>query len=200
MRRSLLLLLTLSAALFACNKTPDPQVDVISQLRTGKWKINSGTVTMHNLNWIQKDQTYWPTLRKICLRDDYIIFDSSDRGVVYSNTTRCSPADVDSIAFVWQLKNNDKNIDLFNIYKVVDSVAVTLVPIASTSPQAYKVQYDTATSYVSNIRNAKLSNVTDNSFTLEYSLIAKSYDSTGGHYSSPVLRPDTFVFHVTYSH
>ena len=198
MRRALLLLLALPAIFVACNKTPDPQADVISMLRTGKWKLSSGTVNIRGLNGLRADHTYYPDLRRVCLRDNTILFDSSNRGVVYNNTNRCLASEPDSVNFIWQLKNNDQNIDLFNIYKVVDSVGLTLNPV--TGSTGYYVTYDTATSYINNIRDAQISNVTDNSFTLEYTLVARYYDSTGGNFSAPVLKPDTFVFKATYTH
>lgn len=200
MRRALLLLLALPAIFVACNKTPDPQADVISMLRTGKWKLSSGTVNIRGLNGVRADHTYYPDLRRTCLRDNTILFDSSNRGVVYNGSNRCLASEPDSVNFIWQLKNNDQNIDLFNIYKVVDSVGLKLNTVTGSSPTAYYITYDTATSYIANIPNAKLSNVTDNSFTLEYTLVAKYYDSTGGNYSNPILKPDTFVFKATYTH
>lgn len=199
MKRALFFLLALSVFYVACNKTPDPQVDVTSMLRTGKWHISSGTVTIRGLDGTKVAQKYYPDLRRLCLRDDYITFDSSNRGFVFSNSSRCSNGDIDSVAFVWQLKNNDSLIDLFNVYHMVDSVAVSYIPVAGTSAP-YMLKFDTATTAISNIRNAKLSNVTDNSFSLQYSLVARSFDSTGGHFNGPLVVPDTFVFNVTYTH
>ncbi len=196
MSKSLLLLLALFSILVACNKTPDPQSDVTTNLRTGKWKIASGTVTMRAPNGVKADQPYYPYLRKTCMQDDYIIFDSANHGAVYSNSTHCSVADADSISFVWHLKNNDKNIDLFNVYWMIDSISQQ---IALNSSSIYVATYSNATSHEANIRDGKLSNVTASSFTLEYSLIGQYLDTTGNP-ASPVAKPDTFEFHVNYTH
>lgn len=200
MKQSLLLLLALFTIFIACNKTPDPQADTITMLRTGKWKISSGTVTMRGPNGVKAAQTYYPGLRKICLRDDYIIFDSSNHATVYSGTSRCSAADPDSVGFIWQLKNNEKNFDFFNAYKIIDSVAQTVYLDNTVTPSIYRVKYDTATSHEINIRDGKISNITENTFTLEYSLVGQYNDTTDNHYDAPILRPDTFIYRVNYTH
>lgn len=199
MKRSLLFLAALLALFAACNKTPDPQVDVITMLRSGKWKVNSGTVTLRQPNGVKADKTYYPDLRMTCLQDDYIIFDSSNIGKVYSNTTKCSGSDVDSANFVWVLKNNDKNMDIIGGYHIVDSVIYNIVS-DPTSSTGYAVTYSPAVSRISELKNAKLTNVSDNAFTLEYTLYAQYLDTTGGNAGSPVVKPDTFTYKVTYTH
>lgn len=199
MKRSLLFLVALSALFAACDKKPDPQVDTLSMLRSGKWKVNSGTVTMRQPNGIKAPQTYFPNLRLTCLQDDYIAFDSSNRGKVYSGTTKCSGSDGDSVSFVWVLKNNDKNMDIFGGYHIVDSVKYTFTTDPS-APNGVALSYSAAVSRVFDIHDAKLTNVTDNSFTLEYTLPAQYMDTTGGNWGSPVAKPDTFVYKVTYTH
>lgn len=199
MRRSLLLLLALFSILIACNKTPDPQADVLTMLRTGKWHVTSGTVTMRGPNGVKADQTYYPDLRRQFLRDDEIRFDSSERAIVYNNSKRSDIGDPDSVSFIYVIKNNDANFDFFNAYKIVDSVAQVVYPDAG-GPNGYKVRYDTAVSHVINILDGKLKNVSETSFSLEYSLIGQYNDTTAGNYVTPILRPDTFIFHVTYGH
>ena len=157
MRQLLLSLLVLSLFIVACNNTPTVPPDRGSMLRTGKWKISAGTVTIRLPNGVKSEQTYWPNLRKICLRDDYIVFDSSNHGSVHNGGTSCSAVSSDSISFIWQLKNNGDNIDLLNIFTVVDSVAESVYLDASVTPNVYKVRFDTATTYRSNIVNGKIS-------------------------------------------
>ncbi|WP_133162646.1 hypothetical protein [Flavipsychrobacter stenotrophus] len=199
MRRSLLLLLALFSILIACNKTPDPQLDVITMLRTGKWHITSGTVTMRGPNGVKAAQTYYPNLRKQYLRDDEIRFDSSGYAFVYNNSKRSDVGDPDSVGFNYVIKNNDANFDFFNAYKIIDSVAQVIYPDAA-GPNGYSARYDTAVSHVKDIRNGKLSNVSETSFTIEYSLIGQYNDTTLTHWTTPILRPDTFIFNVTYGH
>ena len=199
MRQLLLAVLVLSIITLACNTHPDVAPDMAGMMRTGKWKISAGTVTLRQPNGVKKDQTYWPNLRKICLRDDYIVFDSSNIGSVHNGGTSCSLATADSINFIWQLKNNGGNIDLLNIYTVVDSVAQTVYLDNTVTPNIYKIRYDTATSRTANIVNATIKQFSQSSFVLEYPHIGQYLDTTGGHQASPVAKPDTFIFHVTYS-
>ena len=199
MRQLLFLLLILSIFAVACKNSPNVPPDRGSMLRTGKWRISAGTVTIRLPNGVKSEQTYWNNLRRVCLRDDFLVFDSSNHGSVHNGGTSCSLGTPDSISFIWQLKNNGNNIDLLNAFTVVDSVAETVYLDGTVTPNVYRVRFDTATSYRSDIVNAKISNFSQSSFLLEYSLIGQYPDTTMGNQATPVIKPDTFVFHVTYS-
>jgi hypothetical protein len=162
-------------------------------LRTGKWKITSGTV---NLRLPSGKDTTLNLLYFIhaCHRDDFLRFDSTDHGAVLNGGTSCSTADADSINFLWRLSNSDKTLDIYNGFNLIDSVAEIVY-----FDTAWEVRFDTANSPAINIRNAELSSFTQASFNMDYYLVAQYPDTTYGHQATPIYKPDTFRYHITYT-
>ena len=199
MKRFLFGFIAMAVIAGSCTKTPKVPLGTDGMLRTGKWKIGKSLVTMRMPNG-QKATVDYGTHRSACLVDNYLKFDSLNRGSVHNNGASCSNADADSIAFIWTLKNNDQNIDLLGLYTVVDSVIETVV--LNSTGTAYEAQYSTGPSYISNLRNATITGFSQSSFTLEYDFKGKYPDTTaakGGSPAAPIILDDTFRIHITYN-
>jgi hypothetical protein len=135
-----------------------------------------------------------------CVKDNYLKFDSLNRGSLLNGGVSCSVGDADSIGFIWVLKNNGNNVDILNCYTLVDSIAQTVVLDGTTGK--YTPHYDAAPSYIANLYNAAISNFSQSSFVLEYDLLGRYPDTTaakGGSETAPMILADTFHFHITYS-
>jgi hypothetical protein len=126
MMKYLLSALSVVLIFTACNRTPQtPALNREDILRTGKWKISSGTLTIKLPNGLDTTMNYLNFI-SACHLDDYIVFDSQMHAEVYSGSDKCNPGDPDYIPFVWQLLNNNTQIDLYNgfncIYGAHDSI------------------------------------------------------------------------------
>jgi hypothetical protein len=216
--------------LAACNKTPTPPAPGREDmLRTGKWKISSGTFTKRLPRGTDTVLTYLNFIPD-CHKDDYIVFDSQMHAAVYSGTNKCNPSDADHIPFVWQLKNNGNNIDLYNgfnnLYSCVETIQSyyfdttwldasvgppykldTLIGALDTPAHGpnivldslWAVHIDSMTTPQISIYNAAISNFSQSSFTLHFSVISTYPDSSNHHATIPVTKPDTMKYIVTYS-
>ncbi len=115
-------------AVVACNKTPTPSTPGRADMfRVGKWKISGGTFTKRLPDGHDTVLTYLNFIPD-CHKDDYIIFDSGLNAAVYSGSNKCNPSDADHIPFVWQLKNNGNNIDLYSGFNNLYSCWETIMP------------------------------------------------------------------------
>ncbi len=219
MKKTLFSLLALFLLAESCTKTP-PDPTHGTMLRTGKWKISAATIRMKLPNGKDTTMDYIQFIPK-CHQDDYIRFDSLSYGSVHNNGTSCSVADADSISFVWRLKNNETVMDIFNGFTLIDSVAETILtpyhfdtlsqdpflvldtisndPANIVLDTVWDLNFSSATTSNINIYNATLSNFTQASFTMDFILPAHYPDSTHFHEMSPIIRPDSFHYHVTYS-
>ncbi len=200
MKRLLLPLLVIILFFEACTKTTTVPPGPDGMLRTGKWKISTSMVTLRMPNGKPVTVDYGG-FRKACIKDNYLKFDSLNRGAVHNNGVSCSAADADSVGFIWAVKSNGTKIDLLGCYGLIDSVAMSVITDATTST-GYNIMYDTAVSYLHNIYNGGLTNLTQSSFILEYDLPAHYPDTTaakGGSPTAPVILNDTFHFHITYT-
>jgi hypothetical protein len=108
-------------------KTPSITPNKESMLRTGRWKVTSGTITQRKPNGWDTTLNYMLFVPS-CHTDDYIRFDSLNHAYVYSNTIKCSQADPDSISFVWRLLNNDQNMDILNVFNFFYMDSETINP------------------------------------------------------------------------
>jgi hypothetical protein len=142
MKKYFLLALSLVLIFTACNKTPTPQTPGKADiLRTGKWKISSGTFIIRLPNGLDTTLDYMKFMSK-CHQDDYIVFDSGMNAAIYNGATKCNPSEADHIPFLWKLTNNDNYMDLYNGFTLLvgarDSIYPfgfdTLVNNASATP------------------------------------------------------------------
>jgi hypothetical protein len=186
--------------LFAsCTKEVTPNPNREAMLRSGKWKISTSMVTLRMPNGLKGTVDYGAN-RSACLVDNYLKFDSTNKGAVHNGGVSCSGFDADSIGFTWQLKNNGNNIDMLGCYTVIDSVKPSIY--FDGTDNIYKVAYGTGPSYRSSIVNGVLTGFSQSSFVLEYSIpgyYADTMPANGGSAASPVYLPDTFNYHITYS-
>lgn len=225
------ILLAFSAIILytSCNKTPKPAApDRESMLRTGKWKISAGTFT-RRLPIGNKDTTLnYLNFIPSCHKDDYIVFDSLMHAAVYSGAIKCNASDADHIPFVWQLKNNGNNIDLYNGYNNLYTAEIgvlgvkfdtilndgtslildTLVGALDTPAKgkfivldsiwSYKL-YDTVTTPQISIYNAEITDFSQSSFKLHFNVISTYPNVRNGRWSYPLISPDTMKYIVTYT-
>ena len=218
MKKILLPLLALACFVIACNKTPDANPDRAAILRNGKWKISAATVMMRLPNGKDSTINYY-NLIPGCHLDDYLKFDSLNRGAVHNGGTSCSLADADSIAFVWQLKNDDNMMDIYNGFTLIDSVAETVLPYhidtinANSSPivldtlsnifpivldSMFTLQFGVQNTPAVNIYNATLTNFSQSAFTMNFMFVAH-YPQMSYFSATPVITPDTFHYSVPYT-
>lgn len=230
MRKCLLLIIPALLIIAACSKKPNaPTPGRADMLRTGKWKISGGTFTKRlpsGRDTILKYLSYIPA----CHQDDYIVFDSGMSAAIYSGSNKCDPSDADEIPFLWQLKNNGNNIDLYNGFNCLYSCLETILPYyfdtlqnnSSFTPpleldtligvldtpsmghsivldSMWTVDIDSMTTPQINIYNASITNFSQSSFTLNFTVISTYPDSTGNHATYPVTKPDTMKYAVIYS-
>src|SRR3954454_20812879 len=95
--------LTLSVILIftACNKTPTVTANRENILRSKKWKLSSGTLTVKKPNGRDTNLKYLDFIPD-CYKDDYLTFDSMRHGTVFTGAVSCNAADPASHSFVWQ--------------------------------------------------------------------------------------------------
>ncbi|MBC7554965.1 MAG: hypothetical protein H7257_13425 [Taibaiella sp.] len=190
--------IALSLIAASCTKENTTPLGREGMLRTGRWKISSSKVRLKLPNGKYSTINYGP-YRKACITDNYLKFDSLNRGAIHNGGISCSVASPDSVGFIWSLKNNGNNIDILNCFTLIDSVKQFVYIDANG---IYQVGYDSASSYVSNIYNGVLSSFSQSSFVLEYPIYAQYPDTTaakGGSAAAPVILPDTFHFMITYT-
>ena len=213
----------------SCNKKPTAAApDRESMLRTGKWKVTAGTFT-RRLPIGSKDTTLnYLNFIPSCHKDDYIIFDSMMHAAVYSGTSKCNASDADHIPFVWQLKNNGNNIDLYNGYNNLYTawigilgvkfdttfndgttiVVDTLVGALDTPAHGHYIVLDSIWQYAIidtvgtpqiSIYNAEITDFSQSSFKLHFNVISTYPNVRNGRWSNPLISPDTLKYVVTYT-
>jgi len=207
------LALSVVMVFMACNKTPTVTANRENLLRSKKWKISGGTLTVKKPNGrdtILKYMDYLPD----CYKDDYLKFDSMRYGTIFTGGVSCNVADPASHSFVWQLLNNDMNIDLYNgfnnIFTAADTIQPyhfdtiqktpylvldTLVRRIDTTPGFLKVlialdtirelRFRSKPLTQFDIYGATITEFTESSFTLNFSCKGLYPDSTGWHAGGP---------------
>ena len=202
----------LATLLYACKQSaPTATPSVADILRTGRWKVASGTVTLKKPNGLDTTLNYMPFIPP-CHTDDYIKFDSLNTGATFPGAVSCFASEPDSISFQYRLYNNDQNIDILNVFNFFYTVVETIqlpyfFDTLSTSPlrldtladsplvvldTTWLVKFDSA--YVVgngavyggvNIYDAAFSNFSQAGFTLTFNFYGTYPDSTGGHEGGP---------------
>jgi len=196
MKQFLFAILTLSVMFAACTKEVTPSLSREDMLRKGKWRISSSKVTLTAPNGKPITVDYG-AYRKKCIVDNVLRFDSLNKGAVLNGGTSCSIADADSIGFIWYLSNNQQSITLHNYYLMIDNVNQFLAYNGVDSVWEWKL--DSAITSESNIVDAGLTDFSQSSFTINYSLPGVWLDTSGGMQVSPVIKPDTYNFQIKYS-
>ncbi len=212
-------LLALLMFLVSCTKsTSDPDTGAI--LRTGKWRISSASIRMKLPSGKDTTMDYVQFIPK-CRVDDYLRFQTLTRGAVYNGGTSCSASDADSTTFQWLLKENGTVVDIYNGFTLIDSVAQTILTpyhfdTISQSPilvldtisndpanivldTVWDLNFRSVPSPTFNIYNAHLSNVSQSTFSMDFAFRAQYPDSTHFNEVTPILRPDSFHYHIVYS-
>ena len=210
--KKILFLFTVIAIFTACNQSaPTISPDKESILRTGKWKLVSGTVTLKNPSGIDTTLNYMPFV-PVCHLDDYIKFDSGGNASVFPGATKCESSDADSVNFNWRLLNNDNNMDILNVfnffYLVYDSIVtpyyfdtisqspILVLDTLSNNPVVvldtiWRVKFDSAAIigplYYQgvNIYSADISNFSKSGFTLSFKWYTQYPDTTKWHEGGP---------------
>jgi hypothetical protein len=236
MKKYFLLALSVVLIFTACNRTPKPQTPGKGDiLRTGKWKISSGTFIVRLPNGNDTTLDYMKFMSN-CHKDDYIIFDSGLNAQIYSGSNKCNAGDPDHMAFYWRLTHNDNYMDLYNGFTLVVGARDSIYPFSFDTIQNnssftpplvldtihgyydtvigytraivildsfWMLHVDTANFYNTDIYNAQISNFSQSSFTLNYSLISEYPDTTNLHmglpHKMPVWRTDTFKYTVNFT-
>lgn len=217
------LFLTFSAALLlvACTKTPEePQKNRGNILRTGKWKVSGGTIKQKLPNGKYTDNKYLDFV-PACHKDDYIVFDSGVKAAVFSGTEKCNPGDAASISFLWNLSNKENMISMYDGFNIIymDSSYIapyrfdtlpdgtfrqaTLSDGSKVNDTIWDLKWVPLATPAINVYNGTLSNFSETSFTLNYSVISTYPDTTSNHkgdpYPPPIIRPDTFKFSINFT-
>jgi len=126
MQKFVILILSVAIVVAACNKKSTPTASRSDMLRTGKWSVESGTITT-KLGGGKDTVLDYLKFVPLCHKDDYLVFHSNNDAAVSSGSVKCNPGDPDSTTFKWGLTNSNNNLSLYNgfnfVYGVVDSVS-----------------------------------------------------------------------------
>jgi hypothetical protein len=219
--------LLITVVFMACTQTAPPVTPGREDmLRKGKWKISKGTVTGKLSSGRDTSLDLVAFLIPVCHQDDYIVFDSQYNGNVFSGATRCDPGEGASIPFLWRLKNNGNNIDLYhgfnNVYSFTENLSAVYFDTTSWSPLVLDTSYtvtDPSTGTYSlvvldsnwrdtiiavptttvDIYDAAIVNFSQSAFTLKYSLLSTFPDTSNHHANAPRRIQDTLKYTVTYT-
>ncbi len=243
MKKFSIFTLAVLAVIAACNKKPNPAPNKEDILRAGKWSISSGKVIVKLPNG--KDTTlnyldYMPW----CRRDDYMRFQEGQTAAIFTSGNKCSVADPDSIFFNWYFSNNETNLSMYNgfdfiygikeyikpfrfdtlqqsPYLILDTIHGILdtefgyyrtIPILDT---IWEVRFDSIGLKHTDLYNAKITEFSQSSFTLNFWVYTTYPDSTGYHTGmftytdaltgmldtidwEPTMRADTHKYTIKY--
>lgn len=210
--RYFLLALSVVVILASCGKDPVVTANRENILRSKKWKLTGGTITI-KLPSGKDTVLQYANFLPDCYKDDYLTFDSARKGTIFTGGVTCNAADPASHGFVWQLSNNETVIDLYdgfnNIFGINDTIQPyhfdtlsqfplvldTLVKTIDTIPGFLKtfIVLDTirelrltaSTLGKFDIYKADIKDFTSSSFTLYFTAKSYSPDSTGYHAGLP---------------
>jgi len=122
----------------SCAKNPTINYSRESMLRSGKWKVSGGTLSVRKPNGKDTVLAYTDWI-PFCHRDDYIKFDSFNRGYLFPGSVLCNPSDADSTAFVWKVENGETTMSLYNgfnnTFSVWESVLLPVFLIHYQNPR-----------------------------------------------------------------
>ncbi|GAA4459385.1 hypothetical protein GCM10023093_00290 [Nemorincola caseinilytica] len=122
----------------ACNPQPEVTPSKENMLRSKKWRITGGTITVKKPNGVDTNLKYLDYI-DTCYSDDYLKFDSMYFGKSYTGSQKCNAADPEFQNFKWRLFNNDKSIDLYDGFNMIFAVTTSIEPYRfetlATSPE-----------------------------------------------------------------
>ncbi len=128
MKKSFILTFSLMLLLASCSKkttvtTPNRE----DALRTGKWMIESGTITVKLPDGRDTILNYMNFL-PACHKDDYLVFHTGVDAALHSGSNICSPSDPDSITFKWGFNSTQKNLSLYHGFDFIYAVSEHILP------------------------------------------------------------------------
>jgi len=194
----------------SCSKSSTPTVSRQATLRTGRWKISSGSLTVKLPNGKDSSLNYMNFI-PACHLDDYIDFNSPNYGAVFSGVTKCNPGDPDSVTFTYNLSDNDNELSINSNFYLYYGVSETIQPFVfdtlqnSPAPLVLDTLYgvlDTAAGYTrtvivldtiwnlqftdtpittNSVFQGQLSNFSASSFTFSYRIPSTYPDSLNHH-------------------
>jgi hypothetical protein len=209
MKKYLILALSLILIYSACSKKPTTVPGRKDNLRTGKWKIASGTVTVKLPDGRDTTLNYMNYI-PLCHQDDYFVFNSDLYGAWFNGDIRCNVGDPDSIKFSWVLGNNNNTLSLYNsdhlFYALHDSIYPYRFDTVNFSPleldtlygvhdtvegydrvlvildTIWEAHYDSLKSVANtDIFNAVITDFSQSSFTLHFTYYSWYHDTTNHH-------------------
>ena len=229
--RYFLLALSVIVIVASCSKDPKNTANRENLLRAKKWKLVGGTITVKLPS--RKDTVLqYLNFLPDCYKDDYLTFDSLRHGTVFTGGVSCNAADPASHGFIWELSNNETLIDLYDgfndLFGVNDTIQPyhfdtiqqsplvldTIIKTTDTTPGFLKtfIVLDTvrelrmtASRFPQfDIYKASITDFSDGAFTLHFTAVSYSPDSTGFHGGiplnwPPIYRRDTFQYALKYS-
>ena len=204
-----LLALSIVVVIASCNKPPTTSPSRESLLRVGKWHVTAGTLTLRKPNGIDTTLNYLNWI-PVCHRDDYIKFDSLNRGYVIPGSDLCNAGDEDSVGFSWKLENGETTMSLYNGFSntfgvkesillpyffdtlstgpVVVDTFLSAIEGALMSPPSpgivdsfWKLHFDSSAIQRLDIYTATITNFSSTAFTINFAAISTYPDSTGFH-------------------
>lgn len=196
----------------ACGKPPVITPNKEGILRSKKWRITGGTITVKKPNGKDTSLEYRKYI-DTCYLDDYISFDSMHFGKAYSNSDRCNVADPEFRSFTWRLHDDERHIDLYDGFNMIFAVNTSIEPyhFDTLSLDPFKLdtiigRLDTIPGFIKqfivldtirelrytrypipnfNLYGAEISEFSEVSFKLKFSFKTKSLDSTNYHAGMP---------------
>jgi hypothetical protein len=127
MKHFILSLSVLLLLIVACSKKPTSTTTQENTLRGARWKVSGGTFTMKAPNGIDTSIPYTGII-PTCHQNDYLVFDSAYSGAIYSGSNKCIASEADSIRFNWNITNNGKNINFYNVFNFVFADSEMILP------------------------------------------------------------------------
>lgn len=197
----------------ACSKPPVITPNREAILRSKKWRITGGTITVKKPNGKDTALEYRKYV-DTCYLDNYLVFDSMHFGRAYTGNDKCNPADPDFRSFTWRLQENERYIDLYDGFNMIFAVTTTIEPYhfdtTSQSPLVLDTiigRLDTIPGFIKqfivldtirelrytrypipnnfDLMGAEISDFSEVSFKLHFSFKTTSLDSTNFHAGAP---------------
>ncbi len=221
MKYLLFIVSSVTLLMVACTKDAVVSPDKASILKSKKWRITGGTVTVKRPDGKDTAIPYYD-LQDECNKDNYLTFDSLYFGQVYANTKTCNAADPVSRTFTWKLNDkNDNLIDLYGGFNMIYCVNQNIEPYVfetlSTAPLVLDTligRLDTIPGFIKqfivldtirkvtytpykipsfDLYGAEISDFSSVSFKLKFSFKTTRLDSTNFHAGIPENFPPYIV-------
>jgi hypothetical protein len=229
--RKLIFPLSLTILALACTKEPEVPANRENLLRDGRWKIaSSSTFTVKKPDGKDTSLRYLDYIDS-CAQDDFLTFDSLNFGYLNLGDIRCDAGEGPRRPLMWRLYNNDNNLDLYNginmIFGAVGTVRPYRFDTLVKSPLRLDTiigRLDTIPGFIKNfieldtirdlyysrykvpgfdIYGGTITNFSESSFTLNFSVYSTRLDTTkkrsGFPNPEPVTVPDTVEYKINFT-